>query len=92
MMVRFYATLRPLVGGKHIELDVAPGETVGGVLARLVDRYPALEGELLTPDRQTLLAYVQVFVSGLSIRDLEGLATVLHNPKDMAVFPPVAGG
>jgi MoaD family protein len=92
MQIRLFATLRPLVGGKHVELPAEPGETVGAVLNRLADQYPRLAPELFTPDRQELLPYVQVFVGGISIRDTEGLATVLHDPRDMAVFPPVAGG
>jgi molybdopterin synthase sulfur carrier subunit len=92
MLIRLYATLRPLAGGKHAEVDAAPGDTVGAVLSRLADRHPALEGQILTPDRQALLPHVQVFLGGQSIRHMQGLATVLEKNADMAVFPPVAGG
>ncbi|HYG57839.1 MAG TPA: ubiquitin-like small modifier protein 1 [Symbiobacteriaceae bacterium] len=92
MVIRLYATLRPLAGGKHVDLPAEPGETVNTILGRLLDLHPRLEGEILTPDRQSILPYVQVFVAGRSVRDLQGLATVLENPTDMAIFPPVAGG
>lgn len=92
MMIRLYATFRPLVGGKYVELPAAEGEPVGNVLRRLVAQYPGLAGQLLTADGQALLPHVQVFLSGRSIRDMQGLETPLPAEPDMAVFPPVAGG
>lgn len=92
MVIRLFATFRPLVGGKYVDLPAEEGEPVGDVLRRLVDRYPGLKGELLTPDGQALLPHVQVFLSGRSIRDLQGLQTPLPAEPNMAVFPPVAGG
>lgn len=92
MRIRLFATLRPLAGGKHVEVPAVPGDTVGAVLGRLVDLHPTLEGEVLTADRQALLPHVQVFIQGRSVRDMAGLQTVLEQAEDMAVFPPVAGG
>jgi len=92
MRVRLYATLRPLVGGKHADVPAAPGETVRTVLERLIDQHSALAGELLTADRSALLPHVQVFISGESIRHLQGLETALGEGAELAVFPPVAGG
>lgn len=92
MNIRFYATLRPLVGGRSVEFPVAEGEPVGSMLRRLVAAYPGLEGELLTPDGEALLPHVQVFLEGRSVRDLQGMATPLPAETSLAIFPPVAGG
>jgi molybdopterin synthase sulfur carrier subunit len=92
VQIRFYATFRPLVGGKAVSLPVTDGEPVGAVLRRLVAAYPALQGELLTPDGEALPPYVQVFINGRSIRDLQGLATPVTEDDQLAIFPPVAGG
>jgi molybdopterin synthase sulfur carrier subunit len=92
MNIRLYATLRPMVGGKAVSLPIAEGEPVGRVLRRLVEAYPGLEGELLTPDKEQLLPHVQVFLAGRSVRDLQGMATPLPENADLAIFPPVAGG
>ena len=92
MRIRLYATLRPLAGGKHADVPVEAGETVRTALIRLVNLYPGLEGEILTEDRQSLLPHVQVFISGESVRHLQGLETRLEETADMAIFPPVAGG
>ncbi|MDF2628974.1 MAG: molybdopterin converting factor small subunit [Symbiobacteriaceae bacterium] len=92
MRIRLFATLRPLVGGKHAEVPALPGETVRTVLDRLIAQHPRLAGEVLTPDGSALLPHVQVFIGGESIRHKQGLDTVLEQADDMAVFPPVAGG
>ncbi|HWI60609.1 MAG TPA: ubiquitin-like small modifier protein 1 [Symbiobacteriaceae bacterium] len=92
MRIRLYATLRPLAGGKHADVPVAPGETVRTALTRLIALYPGLEGEILTKDQQSLLPHVQVFIGGESVRHMQGLETVLEEAADMAIFPPVAGG
>jgi len=57
-----------------------------------VAQHPALEGHLLTADGGGLLPHVQVFISGRSIRDLQGFETPLPAGVDVAIFPPVAGG
>lgn len=92
MLIRLYATLRPLAGGKHAEVPAAPGETVRTVLERLLALHPGLAGELLTPDGQALLPHVQIFIAGESIRHMQGLDTELDGATQMAIFPPVAGG
>ncbi len=92
MVIRLYATLRPPAGGKSVDLPAEEGEPIGAILRRLVAAYPGLEGMLLTPDGQALLPHVQVFLSGRSIRDMQGLDTPLPASPDMAIFPPVAGG
>ncbi|HYF94198.1 MAG TPA: ubiquitin-like small modifier protein 1 [Symbiobacteriaceae bacterium] len=92
MKIRLYATLRPLAGGKHAEVPAEPGTTVRTVLERLIELHPALAGELLTADGRALLAHVQIFVGGQSVRHLQGLDTELDGAADLAIFPPVAGG
>ncbi|HEY3368093.1 MAG TPA: ubiquitin-like small modifier protein 1 [Symbiobacteriaceae bacterium] len=92
MQIRLYATLRPLAGGKYVTLEAEAGETVGSLLRRLVAQYPGLAGQLLAPDEASLLPHVQVFLSGRSVRDLQGLQTPVPAEAELAVFPPVAGG
>ncbi|MFZ5823696.1 MAG: ubiquitin-like small modifier protein 1 [Bacillota bacterium] len=92
MVIRLYATLRPLAGGKYAEVPAEEGEPIGEVLRRLVAQYPGLTGEVLTPDGTALQPHVQVFIGGRSIRDQQGLETRLPANADVAVFPPVAGG
>ncbi len=91
MKVKLFTTLRQLVGAKEIEVGLSGGDTVASVLARLAADYPAL-GEHIFDDEGNLEAYINVFVSGRSMRFLDGLNTSLSESDVLAIFPPVAGG
>lgn len=92
MEIRLYATLRPLAGGSRVTVPAADGEAVGEVLRRLVAEVPGLQGAILDQAGSGLVPYVNVFIAGRSIRDLDGLQTRVKATDDLAVFPPVAGG
>lgn len=90
MEIRFYATLRPLVGGRTVQLNDPP-PTVGAVLHRLIEQYPDLNDRLLD-DSGAVRRFVAVMLNGRDIRHLDGLATPVPADADMDIFPPVAGG
>ncbi len=91
MKVKLFATLRQLVGVKEIAVNLEVGDTVGSVLDKLVAYHPAL-GEHILDKEGNLEAYINVFVSGRSMRFLDGLDTSLSESDVLAIFPPVAGG
>ena len=90
--VNFFATFRPIVGNKTVEMDVAEGVTLQRLLNTLVARFPPLGAELFDPDGN-LRGHVHVFVNG---RDWAYLADQLEtqiNVEDVInIFPPVGGG
>lgn len=92
MKINLYATLRKVVGGKTIELDLPSPVTVQQMLATLLDRFPGLRHEMIGPDG-ALYPHVHVFING---RDAQYLAQSLDTPLDPAdtvnIFPPVGGG
>jgi molybdopterin synthase sulfur carrier subunit len=90
--VSFYATLRPLVGGKAVEVPLPQGATVRDLVRELVRRWPALADYMLRDDG-TLSRRVNVFVDGRNVRWLpEREETPLTPEASVHVFPPVAGG
>jgi molybdopterin synthase sulfur carrier subunit len=92
MNIRFFATLRPIVGGKQISLDLAEGTRVHQLIDHLIARYPDLEAILLD-ESGTLSRHVHIFVDGRSAIYLEqGLDTPLSSEQRIDVFPAVAGG
>ena len=91
MRVKILAILRQLVGAREIEVGLKVGDTVGSVLARLAADYPAL-GERILDDHGNLETFINVFVSGRSIRFLDGLNTSLNEGHVLAIVPPVGGG
>ncbi len=93
MRVHFYATLREIVGGKYIDLDLADGTSVQRLLDRVLSDHPGLRGVML--DEAGLLSqHVHLFVNGRGCVFLErGLDTPLSARHDRVdFFPAVAGG
>jgi molybdopterin converting factor small subunit len=81
--------LRSNVGGaKSVEVD---GRTVGDVVRALVERHPALGGQLFTPDGD-LNRFVNVYVDGQDVRYLQGLDTPVEARGDVRILPAMAGG
>ncbi len=92
IVANFYATLRPIVGSKRLELPLEAGATVQQVLDYLVQRYPALRNELLD-EHGNLYRHVHIFVNGRDVPYLEhGMNTSLTASDVVDVFPAVAGG
>ncbi len=90
MEIRFYATLRPIVGGRSVTLS-DPAETIGGVLEQLASRYDGLQPQLFDEDG-TVRRFVAIMVDGRDIRHLEGLQSRVSAETELDIFPPVAGG
>ena len=92
MDVRFHATLRQAVGGKHVNVEWSDGLTVWGFVTRMVERYPGLGPHLLDVEGK-LARHVHVMVNGRDAPYLaQGLETVLRDTDAIDVFPPVGGG
>lgn len=90
--VRFYATFRPIVGGKHAEVSVQAGATLGDLLEAILARWPALREHLVRPDGG-LSKRANLFVDGRAVRFLpDGLDTPLDPEAEIDCFPAVAGG
>ncbi len=90
MIIRFYATLRPLVGGRSVDLSDPP-ETIGGLLDRLADDYDGLRNQLFDEDG-AVRRFVAIMVDGRDIRHLDGLQSRIRPDSELDIFPPVAGG
>jgi molybdopterin synthase sulfur carrier subunit len=90
--VSFYATLRPVVGAKSVELVLPEGATVADLLDTLLEGYPDLRPHLLGEDGQ-LSRHVHVFVNGRGAVYLpKRLDTVLALSDVVDIFPAIAGG
>jgi len=92
LKVKFYATLREIVGQKSVDFPLNEGDTVNELMNKIIDRYPALEPKLLDEDGE-LLGYVHFFVNGRDLPYLEkGMETELSDDDTISVFPAVGGG
>ncbi len=92
MKVNFYATLRPIVGQKTVELPIEDGATVQDVLETIVEKYPDIRPELMDENGQ-LLGHVHLFINGRDAPYLENMMQTKIKPTDkIDVFPAVGGG
>ena len=86
--VRIPPTLRTETGGEsQVE---AHGETVGGVLEDLVERYPALGSQIFNGGE--IATFVNVYLGGEDVRTLEGLETTVAAGQTVILLPAMAGG
>lgn len=92
MRISFYATLRKIVGQKHVELPLPERVSLEEILAAVVAAYPDLREEVLD-ETGHLDRYIHLFVNGRSSKFLpEGMATVVDGSQTIEFFPAVAGG
>ena len=92
MKVNFYATYRPIVGGKTVDFDVDHGITVQQLIEAIIARFPAMQREMLD-EQGNLYSHVHIFVNGRDLYYLEkGLGTVIQAEDTLNIFPPVGGG
>lgn len=90
--VRFFATLRAIVGGKHAEVALPVGATVHDLARALADRHPELAEHFFDEDGE-IGRRVHFMIDGRSTRWLpDGPRTVLSPEHEVDVFPPAAGG
>ena len=87
-VVRIPPTLRNEVGGaRHVE---ASGATIREVLDDLVDRHPALAGQILA--NGDVAPFVNVYLGGEDVRTLDGLDTAVTEGDTVILLPAMAGG
>jgi molybdopterin synthase sulfur carrier subunit len=93
--IRFFTSLRELVGKKEEALEFPEGEkvTVDMVLNALKQHYgkPFIE---YVYDHETgeVRGFLQLLVNGKSASTLDGLQTELATGDVLAILPPVGGG
>lgn len=90
--IRLYNLLRDAAQRRSlVEMEVAPGDTVGSVLERLITQYPRMR-PLLFARPGVLLPYVIIVKNGRDVRDSKGLEEPVGPEDELALFPPSAGG
>jgi molybdopterin synthase sulfur carrier subunit len=91
--VRFFATVRELVGLREEMLELPEGGTVENLLALLVERHgKPFRDYIYDPKTDEMRRSLQILVGGKPTSILNGLSTVLTDGCDLAIIPPVGGG
>ena len=72
------------------EVEVA-GSTAGEVIKALANAYPDLKAHLFTDDGQ-VRDFINLFVGGVNINNLQKLDTPVPDNGEVMVVPAIAGG
>ncbi len=89
MRIRIPSSLRRLTGSASLAEEQAA--TLGELMTRLDARFPGFREKLCEPDGQ-LKRHINVFVNGVSVRELHGIDTALTAGDDVLIAPAMAGG
>jgi len=81
--------LRSYTAGQ-IEVRVL-GENVDAALASLVAQFPTLRPHLYDADGK-LRPFVNLFLGGRNVKDMDGMATSLGDEDRLLLVPSIAGG
>jgi molybdopterin synthase sulfur carrier subunit len=93
--VRFFTSLREIVGKKEEMIEFPEGEqiTVDKVLKTLAQRYGKRFIEYVYDSKSgEVRSFLQFLVNGKSATTLNGLETALKDGDVLAILPPVGGG
>jgi molybdopterin synthase sulfur carrier subunit len=91
--IRTTMGLKKAIGQARIQMTVAEGETVAGLLNLLTAKWgDQLAAQLFEPGGRVPRSSILLMVNGRSIRFLNRLDTVLKDGDEVTILPPVGGG
>jgi molybdopterin synthase sulfur carrier subunit len=91
--IRTTMGLKKAIGQARIQMTVAEGETVAGLLDLLTTKWgDELASQLFKPGGRVPRSSVMLMVNGRSVQFLNQLDTVLKDGDELTILPPVGGG
>jgi sulfur-carrier protein len=92
VVVRLASALRVHAeGAPRLELELPEPVTIAAVLDDIATAHPGV-ARRVRDETGTLRHHVNVFVGADSIRDLDGVTTVVPAGAEVALLPAVSGG
>jgi len=87
-IIRIPAVISESGGSKNVEVD---GDTVLGALRAYGDEHgPELEENVLGDGE--IKEYINVYVNGKDVRDLDGVDTPVEDDDEIRIIPAASGG
>lgn len=91
--IRFYGTLRELVGAEKVVLEIE-GErrTFLNIVLTLIERYPQLKEYMIINGRILKVRGLSILVNGQHVMFLGGEEAEIRDGSIIDILPPVSGG
>jgi len=90
--VKFFTTLREIVGKKEEQIELSRSVTVEALLKQLSKKYGKEFEDYVYDELGNIRGHLQFLVNGKSITALQGFKTKLKEGDQIAILPPVGGG
>jgi molybdopterin synthase sulfur carrier subunit len=90
--VKFFTTLREIVGKKEEQIEFSRLITVEALLKQLSKNYGKEFVDYVFDELGNVRGHLQFLVNGKSITTMQGFKTKLDNGDQIAILPPVGGG
>lgn len=90
--VKFFTSLREIVGKAKEEIELSGVVTVGELLRRLGERYGDGFVRYVYDERGVVRGHLSFLVNGEGVAARRGLRTRLRDNDVLAILPPVGGG
>ena len=92
VVVKFFTTLREIVGNKEELLEFSKPITVDAMLKQLSKRYGKDFDDYMFDELGDVRGHLQVLINGRSVSTMQDLKTQLKDADQVAILPPVGGG
>jgi len=90
--VKFFTTLREIVGKPQEQIELSDAVTVNELLQQLGEKHGEKFTRYLYDEEGTVRGHLSFFINGKSITTWQGLKTKLEENDVLAILPPVGGG
>jgi len=90
--VKFFTTLREIVGKKEEQIELSSSFTLKALLKLLSKKYGRDFEDYVYDELGNVRGHLQFLINGKSASATQGLKTKLKEGDQVAILPPVGGG
>src|SRR4030067_3531555 len=90
--IKFFTTLREIVGRKDEQIQLSASTTLEALLKQLSRKYGEDFEDYVYDELGKVRVHLQFLINGKSASTVQGLKTKLREGDEIAILPPVGGG
>ena len=92
VQVKFFTTLREIVGKKEEQIKLSDSTTLETLLKQLSKKYGEDFEDYVYDELGKVRGHLQFLINGKSASTDQGMKTKLREGDEIAILPPVGGG